>query len=119
MSAQLPLDSSSVCLSEAAQNPRQPSAVATTLPTTILQTILSSRKIAGPHFCGSNGGSDTRNGCRCVGGVESHPLQKRQRMEHPQDGEFEKKREIVGHLSSRHGSAGSEGVPGYHYPEAS
>jgi hypothetical protein len=56
--------------------------------------------------CGGNGGSDTRNGIslcwrreippfakaakdgpptayRCVGGVESHPLQKRQRMGHP------------------------------------
>jgi hypothetical protein len=59
-----------------------------------------------PHGCGGNGGSDARNGislcwrreippfakaakdgpptaCGCVGGVKSHPLQKRQRMGHP------------------------------------
>ena len=61
-----------------------------------------------PQDCDGNVVRTLGMACRCVGGAKSHPLQKRQRMGHPRNGEFEKKRDKVGRLSSRHEGAGSE-----------
>jgi hypothetical protein len=52
-----------------------------------------------PQGCGGDVVRTLGKACGCVDGVKSHPLQKRQRMGHPRDGEFEKKRDKAGHPS--------------------